>query len=419
MASSECPVPSTHRRLMDCHVHWHAAAGSYMDPEAFRVSLNALVQDLRNVTWLLQKQKRELPGFEEWYPAWQSSAAADEVMRWIVSARNRVVKVADLETHSLALIRLARGSVDEVSDELNLPPRLTTDQIMSYFLSRMPSTVTSGVMTVERRWVDKELPGAELLDATAHAYDRLVEVVRRAHDASGVRECDLAARVPECVDARLLGGLVCMSQADRSRRLHVDVSSMMEKTEGYAVIRRTEGPPPEALRELYGSFKRLGGDAIAQVLPATGLAKRMLRVDKKLATAAWLIRDGELVDLMKLAFDDVAGTRIGIHRLADRVATKRADGVVLLSEAWWAPPTGSSADDHGRPIPPSERPDRGEAIWIVGITRDGRIRESLTRFTRDADGAIHFERPQFTDGRRVSMLEPIEQRWAAMDATHS
>jgi hypothetical protein len=79
-------VPSAHRPLMDCHVHWHAAVAAYMDPAAFWVSLNTLVQDLRNVTWLLQKQKNELPGFADWYPAWQSSAAADEVMRRIVNA---------------------------------------------------------------------------------------------------------------------------------------------------------------------------------------------------------------------------------------------------------------------------------------------------------------------------------------------
>ena len=57
--SSVCPVPSAHRRLMDCHVHWHAAADAYMEPESFRLNLNALIQSLRNVTFLLQSQKRD------------------------------------------------------------------------------------------------------------------------------------------------------------------------------------------------------------------------------------------------------------------------------------------------------------------------------------------------------------------------
>jgi hypothetical protein len=272
---------------MDCHVHWHAAADSYMEPEAFRLNLNALVQDLRNVTWLLQRQKHELKDFGQWYPAWQDSASDDPVMQWIVSARNRVVHLADLETHSHALVRLSRGwGDDEVEDDLKLPPRYSAHQIMSAFLSSMPGQVTSGVMTVERRWVDRELPGVELLDATAHAFDRLVDVVLRAHATAGIEDCDLAPRVPDCVDARLRAGPICMSRADSSRRLHVDVGSLMERVEGHAVIRQSNGPAPEVLRQRYGEFKMQHGDAIARVLPANGMAKRLLAVDKNLVTVA-------------------------------------------------------------------------------------------------------------------------------------
>jgi hypothetical protein len=416
MASVPCSVPSAHRRLMDCHVHWHSAADSYMEPEAFRLNLNALVQDLRNVTWLLQRQKHELQDFDQWYPAWQDSASDDPVMQWIVSARNRVVHLADLEMHSHALVRLSRGwGDDEVEHDLKLPPRYSADQIMSVFLSSMPRSVTSGVMTVERRWVYRELPGVELLDATARAYDRLVDVVLRAHATAGIEGCDLTPRVPDCVDARLLGGLICMSQAD-SRRLHVDVGSQMERVEGHAVIRRSNGPAPEVLRQRYGEFKTQHGDAIARVLPATGMAKRLLAVDKNLATVAWVIRDSAVVDGLAMVFDDDTDRRVAMHRLADLVARAGADGVLILTEAWWAPPTSTATDSAGRPIPPSQRPDRGEAIWITGMTREGRIRQSLTRFSRAPNGAIHFKRPEFTDGGPVGILEPIAQRWREMDA---
>ena len=89
-----------------------------MEPEAFRLNLNALVQDLRNVTWLLQRQKHELQDFDQWYRAWLDSASDDPVMQWIVSARNRVVHMADLEIHSHALVRLSCGWGD---DEVKVP----------------------------------------------------------------------------------------------------------------------------------------------------------------------------------------------------------------------------------------------------------------------------------------------------------
>jgi hypothetical protein len=386
-----------------------------MDPEAFRLSLNTLVQDLRNVTWLLQKQKNELPDFRQWYPAWQSSVSSDQMMQWIVSARNRVVKIADLEMHSRALARLSRESGDEVEGDMALPPRFTPHQIMSVLLAEAEGRVTSGVLTVERRWVDKELPSVELLDATAYAYDQLVEVVRLAHAAGGVDECDLPARVPDCVTAQLLGGLVCMIAADDSRRLHVDVSSMREMVEGAVTIRRGD-LPPEMVRQRYGDFKTPRGDAIARVLPATAMAKRMLAADKSLATLAWLIRADAVVDGMGLFFADDAGIRIGIHRLADRVGRTGADGVLLHAEAWWAPPADPAAGEGARPILPSKRPDRREAIWVIGITRDGRVAQSFTPFSRAADGTIQFGPLQFTGGGFVRMLEPIAQKWREMDA---
>jgi hypothetical protein len=200
---STCPVPSAHRRLMDCHVHWHAAASSYMDPEAFRTNLNVMIQDLRNVTFLLQKQKHQLAGFGTWYPAWRESVSGDQVMGWVVAARNRIVKETDLDLHSRALVRLWRDGAGEIEDDLDLPARFTTHKIIAGLLAVMPRVHQHGVMTIERRWVDRALPAFELLDAATHAYDRLADVVRRAHAAAGSEKCDLSARAMECVTADL------------------------------------------------------------------------------------------------------------------------------------------------------------------------------------------------------------------------
>lgn len=60
---------------------------------------------------------------------------------------------------------------------------------------------------------------------------------------------------------------------------------MMQRGEHQEFIR-----PDDALlalgRQRYGDFKRHSGDAVARVLYATGIAKRMLAVDKELATVA-------------------------------------------------------------------------------------------------------------------------------------
>src|SRR5947207_8464481 len=97
-----CPVPATHRRLHDGHQNWHETCIKYSDPEGFRIALNATIQTLRNVTWILQSELKHSAGFDAWYATWQDKMKNDKRMRWLVEARNKLVKQGDLQTHSLA-----------------------------------------------------------------------------------------------------------------------------------------------------------------------------------------------------------------------------------------------------------------------------------------------------------------------------
>jgi hypothetical protein len=62
-----CPIPGTHNRLREAHRLWHQAADQYADPAGFQPNLNATIQALRNVTWVLQKEHAAVPDFEPWY----------------------------------------------------------------------------------------------------------------------------------------------------------------------------------------------------------------------------------------------------------------------------------------------------------------------------------------------------------------
>lgn len=95
-----CPTPTAHKRLEEAHVFWHRCLDNYQEPEAFRVDLNAGIQALRNVTFALQKEMRHLDGFEEWYSPWQHAMRSSPVLRWIVKARNAIVKEGDLVAES-------------------------------------------------------------------------------------------------------------------------------------------------------------------------------------------------------------------------------------------------------------------------------------------------------------------------------
>lgn len=406
---------------MDCHVLWHNASTSYMDPEAFRLALNSLLQEIRNVSFLVQKKKNDLPNFEAWYSAWRSRAQGDVVLRWAVEARNRVVKQEDLELHSRASVRISRSWAEEIQSEFDLPPQFPTDQIVAAFIQGAPETPNRGVMTIERRWVDQELPSWEVLAAVAHAYNGLVGLLQLAHKAAGVSICGFEVRRPDCVTEALDIGPACMDQVDEERRLHLDLGTLQQVNEGqYHIGRLTEtivrigsdDVTREMARKRYGEF-RSEGDAIERVKSATVHAKAMLRADHNLATVAWLIKGDQMIGLEPMLFpEDESSWRLIMIRLADRVQRLDADGVVLISECWTAPAKWGE-DPRNPRVRATQRPDRSEAIGVTGVTRDGRIASSATLFFRGTEGQIFYGPTVYMDGEalNIDILRPVLRRW--------
>ncbi len=116
-----CPIPKTHRRLVEAHVLWHQSLEQYHQPESFQANLNATIQALRNVTFILQNEKHTFSQFEDWYKRWQDRMKAHPILRWLKEARNTVAKQGDLETSSTAVVKLVTWK-DDVLVESSVPP---------------------------------------------------------------------------------------------------------------------------------------------------------------------------------------------------------------------------------------------------------------------------------------------------------
>jgi hypothetical protein len=108
-----CPLAAVDQRLADSHRFWHQAEAAYFDPDGFRLGAQSAIQTLRSVTFILQKNKDAIAGFEQWYGGWQKRLRVDELMRWIVNARNRIEKEGDLETHSYVRAEIFASYLDE------------------------------------------------------------------------------------------------------------------------------------------------------------------------------------------------------------------------------------------------------------------------------------------------------------------
>jgi hypothetical protein len=191
-----CPIPKTHRRLAEAHLLWHQSLDQYHNPEAFRANLNSTIQALRNITWVLQSEKRMIPDFDNWYASWQEKLRSSPLCRWLIDARNTVVKQGELNTHSTALVKLLTWR-DEKLMESEFPP-----EIPSSLIFRNPSVVElinkaglppadrkGAVIEVERRWSASDLNGREILDALAEIYGILSELVLDAHVKVAKLDC--------------------------------------------------------------------------------------------------------------------------------------------------------------------------------------------------------------------------------------
>jgi hypothetical protein len=64
----------------------------------------------------------------------------------------------------------------------------STDQIRRSIPAKLLSqhVIDNGVLSIERRWVDSELPDTEVLDALAHIYGQLALLIVNLHDHLGV-----------------------------------------------------------------------------------------------------------------------------------------------------------------------------------------------------------------------------------------
>lgn len=388
-----------------------------MEPESFRLNLNSLIQGLRSVTWLLQKQKASLRNFSEWYTAWQEIARQDSIMGWIVKSRNRIVKEADLELLSRASVYVSLDWLNELNMTWSMPPRYTTRQILIRLLSTQDIPPV-GVLTVERRWVDRLLPEHELLDACAHAYRLTASVVATAHTRKDVHRCDLPPRKSACVTSELVTRPLCMLEIDERRKLHINLETKAEISEH---IRPLPGSREKAVKR-YGE-NNLTGDAIAMVPQVIEMNKKMLLLDGALMTVTILLRGDQMIDSYSLEFYDQASKRIAFHKVGDWVRRYGADGVVVTSESWVAFPREHEDLRDPNIVPARDRPDRQEAITVTGITSDGRTTEAICIFTRGADGQINFGDTVLTDSTYVNALEPIRRVWERMAAedrsTHS
>jgi hypothetical protein len=412
-----CPFPNGHARLNEAHALWHEALDAYNDPEAFVTKLNALIQTLRNVTFALQKDIGKDADLKEWYGGWQSRMESDPRMRWAHKARNRIVKQGDLSTHSTARVRVVGELLRSEAIDIKVDPGAPVEEIARAL--NLPSlgrrALDEGILVVERRWTVDDLPDDELLDALAHCYGILSQLLVDAHDQSSasMTTCDETANDPCGWGGSHPGGrLACMWAGREKRTSRRDLSSGAPTR---ATVESVLGPPIslDDLRRRYGSLpepvsEEAGGPEKARLLHEQG--RQLLVVDKEHIQIVWLLRGRSIVGQLTLEPGDHREAYLGMDRVASEVNRLGADALIVSTEVWEA--LMVEEDDPRAKMRATEREDRREAFLTYLVQRDGTTHAWRSSISRSDTNEVTLGDAERIERRTPPLVRPVLEAWA-------
>ena len=255
-----CPLASVDKRLEDVHNSWHKAEKSYFDPDEFRLNIQNAIQSLRTVTFILQKNKAIFPDFDTWYNPWQEKFKSDPLMKWMVDARNKIVKCGDLESKSYIRAEIIASYLNEgIRQEVEANLFSSPEQIIASIPKNQVGDHIrkNGILCIQRRWIENSLPDYELLDAVAIAYGRIAELVHDAHTQLNLHYP--AIESDDCedrYDRHSMGGrLPCMIDHHEVRILNIKIakgSYVTKQTKQFMAAKNSE----KTLKNRYGFIEK-------------------------------------------------------------------------------------------------------------------------------------------------------------------
>jgi len=396
------------RRLVDAHQHWMQAEKYYFDPNKFRIEINSLIQTLRNVTFALQNVKHHIPDFDSWYGKWQEKMRADEHLRWLVNARNKIVKQGDLELFSILRVSIL-GSYrdDEVPyKEFKLSPSLTNKFIlMDAKKSGVPKEILKDAyLKIERRWIEKEDPKTEMLEKLAHCWAVLGEVLLDAQ-----RQC--GEEIGEKLE--ISGPPLCMKKYSETRSQWMKVSSgkiddlamksvkMTDKISNRAKERYKIPESPQAPESLRGKCNFF-----------FSMAREVLQKDGYHITIAAIFHDHH-IKFVQIAPEDQADKFRMMRVIADEVEVLRATSLIFIGEIWMA------KFDPSHPFRrAAESPERTEALQLIGMSIDGERIVLIAPFKKVKKKVV-LEETIESSYEGTNILAPVESLWARWKKDHS
>ena len=187
-----CPLPSTHQRCAEAQYFLEQSLIHYHFPMRFLHNLNAFIQALRNITFILQSELSHQEKFKTWYEAKRAEMKLIPSLKKMVTARNIIVKQSSLATSSKVSCGLFRGRRMKLSINIEVDPltdtrpvlAATTKFVGNLFLGDKHEQIGEQA-GVERTWIVTELGEMEVISECLQCLNYMLVLVDGAHRLCG------------------------------------------------------------------------------------------------------------------------------------------------------------------------------------------------------------------------------------------
>lgn len=394
------------RRLKDLSHILSSCSSTYFDLELFRLNVNQFLQTARTVTFIIQKNKAEIPDFENWYnenvlASWKQ----DELMKWAKDSRNKIEKQGDLEMYSSLKTTLLFSYIEEQDIEIEYPDekyiRYGIKKLVRLAQKALPSgTSDAAVVKVERTWITKSLPEWELLHALNYVYSRMYECC----DSLGIH---LGSRINNEIPT----GLDAHKSRDAARKsIYVKLNGLKNHQQQYKTIEIGESfSPPEEIKALFKNEKpqercidlKSSADFYARVAETI-----FTRDEYHIPTLLLFNKNWQVADIVSSLLDDQADKYIFWRSIAEKVASQKIEGLIWISELWLR----SIKNHEHKAI--RNMPITGEQLYLVGINNNCDQTTHKWNIIRDIENKPKLEKiteseSKFDDRSPLFFLVPV------------
>jgi hypothetical protein len=391
-------IVKAQKRIIEAKSFLKKANNSYHDSEEFIININACIQALRNVTFLIQSQKTEISNFDVWYEnSWRSALKSDKILKWLIDARNQIVKQEDLVMFSYVTVSLHNNYFSAPSFTFQLDPFLNNHEIAKLIsISKPDIFYKDGYLKIERKWIENNCFQIELLRILTHCFLILNELVKDVEIQRGpiiYPEKFLSNTHNSFEDYLLITNNELKNLSDDEMKSNVNWYKLPEFE--FVELKHFEVKRDESLLEelkkRYGDIHSVNCNSITfkeKFDTHIVNAKNIIKVDKFHMNSLFMMDKNRKGYFHNLIFSDITDKYHIWNDIYTFIKNNFIVELIFVSEIWIA-----NVDTYSKQQVDSisKLLERAEALMIVGCNINDEFYSSINQFTRVNDEILFLE----------------------------